>query len=232
MILDLHIHSKYSFDSILEPKKIIKVAKKKGLDGVAITDHNTIKGGLEAKKINEDQDFLVIVGSEISTDIGDITGLFLNEEIKSRNSMEVIEEIKEQGGIVVLPHPCRGHKLNDEIVKRVDAIEGFNARTNKENNMEAVKLAEKYNKPIVAGSDAHFASEIGFAKTDFRGSISSDIRSSFLSNKIEITGNQSPWHLTHISQMIKSAKNKELKRIPFQLINLIYQFTKVYNYGK
>ena len=232
MILDLHIHSKYSFDSLLEPRKIIKVAKKKGLDGVAITDHNTIKGGLEAKKISRGQDFLVIVGSEISTEVGDITGLFLSEEIKSRNSMEVIEEIKEQGGLVVLPHPCRGHKPSEKIVKKVDAIEGFNARTSKENNIEAVKLAEKYNKPIVAGSDAHFASEIGFAKTDFRESISSDIRSSFLSNKIEITGNQSSWYLIYISQMIKSAKNKELKRIPFQLINLIYQFTKVYNYGK
>jgi len=232
MKLDLHIHSKYSFDSILEPKKIIRVAKKRGLDGIAITDHNTIKGGLEAEEINEDKDFLVIVGSEISTEVGDITGLFLSEEIKSRNSMEVIEEIKKQGGIVVLPHPCRGHKLSEKIVKRVDAIEGFNARTNKQNNIEAVRLAEKYNKPIVAGSDAHFASEIGFAKIYFRGSITSDIKSSFLSNIIEITGNQSPRHLTHISQMIKSVKNRELKRIPFQLINLIYQFTKVYNYGK
>ena len=97
MIFDLHIHSKYSFDSISEPKKIIKVAKNMGLNGVAITDHNTTKGGLEAKKINRDHDFLVIVGSEISTEIGDITGLFLSEEIKSRNSMEVIEEIKKQG---------------------------------------------------------------------------------------------------------------------------------------
>lgn len=226
MIFDLHIHSKYSFDSMLEPKKILKVAKKKGLDGIAITDHNTIKGGSEAKKINREQDFLVVIGSEINTEVGDIIGLFLSEDIKSRSSMEVIEEIKEQGGIVVLPHPCKGHKLNDEILKSVDAIEGFNARTNKENNIEAVKLGEKHNKPIVAGSDAHFASEIGLAKTYFGGNISSDMRASFLSNNIEITGKQSSWHLIHISQMIKSAKNKEFKNIPIQLINFIYQFTK------
>lgn len=232
MILDLHIHSKYSFDSILEPRRIIKVATKRALNGIAITDHNTIRGGLEAEKINKDHDFLVIVGSEISTNVGDITGLFLSKEIKSRDSIAVIEEIKEQGGIVVLPHPCRGHKLNGELLKSVDAIEGFNARTNKEDNIGAVKLAKKNNKPIVAGSDAHFASEIGFAKTDFKGSISSDIRASFLSNNIEITGNQSSWYMTDMSQMIKSAKNKELKKIPNQLINLIHHFTKVCKDGK
>lgn len=230
MIFDLHIHSKYSFDSILEPKKIIKVAKKRGLHGVAITDHNTIKGGLEAKKINKDQHFLVIVGSEISTEISDISGLFLSKEIKSRNSIEVIEEIKEQGGLVVLPHPYRGHKLSEKIVKRVDAIEVFNARSNKENNKKAVKLAEKYNKPIIAGSDAHFASEIGFAKVYINTTFFKNIKSSLLSNKIEITGNQSPYYLEYMSQIIKSIKNRELKRIPSQAIGLIYSYVRRYKY--
>lgn len=215
MILDLHIHSKYSFDSIMDPKKIIKVAKKRGLNGVAITDHNTIKGGLEAKKINEDPDFLVIVGSEISTEAGDITGLFLKEEIRSRNSREVIEEIKKQGGIVVLPHPYRGHKLNVELINKVDLIEGFNARSSKVENEKSGNLAEKYDKPAVAGSDAHFASEIGLGKTII--SSEEGIKRDILNGRTKLEVSQSPAYLQSLSQTIKSIKMKEYRRVPVQL---------------
>ena len=68
MRYDLHVHSKYSYDSFTSPEKIIKVAKKRGLDGVAITAHGTIKGGIEAPKIHKDKDFQVIVGAEIKTE--------------------------------------------------------------------------------------------------------------------------------------------------------------------
>ncbi|ODS40249.1 MAG: hypothetical protein A7315_09170 [Candidatus Altiarchaeales archaeon WOR_SM1_79] len=219
MIFDLHIHSKYSFDSILEPKKIIKVAKKRGLDGVAITDHNTIKGGLEAKKINGDPNFLVIVGSEISTEIGDIIGLFLNEEIKSRNSMEVIKEIKEQGGLVVLPHPYRGHKLNEELIEKIDAIEVFNARSSKIENEKSAKLAERYGKPAVAGSDAHFSSEIGSGKTII--SSKKEVKKDVLNEIIRLERYQSPSYLQSLSQIIKSIKMEEYRKIPIQVIPFV-----------
>ena len=88
MKLDLHIHSKYSSDGVLDPEKIVKIAAKRGLNGVAITDHNTIIGGLKAKNY-ETEDFKVIVGSEISTERGEIIGLFLKEEIKPGNVQEV-----------------------------------------------------------------------------------------------------------------------------------------------
>ena len=97
MKYDLHIHSKYSSDGVLDPEKIVKIAIKRGLNGVAITDHNTIIGGLKAKNY-ETEDFKVIVGSEISTERGEIIGLFLKEEIKPGNVQEVISEIKEQNG--------------------------------------------------------------------------------------------------------------------------------------
>ena len=226
MILDLHIHSKYSFDSILNPEKIIKIAKKRGLNGIAITDHNTINGGLDAKNINKDPDFLVIVGSEINTDAGDIIGLFLNEEITSRNSEDVIDEIKMQDGIVVLPHPYRGHNLSEKIIKKVDVIEGFNARSTKENNKRAIKLAEKYKKPMVAGSDAHFAYEIGFARVYLNTNSFKNIKEFLLSNKSQINGNQSPYYLKNISQIIKSIKNKKIKKIPYQMINLINLYAR------
>jgi predicted metal-dependent phosphoesterase TrpH len=122
MIADLHIHSKYSYDSLLDPKKIIKVAKRRGLDIIAITDHETIRGGIETQKLNQSRDFHVIIGCEINTEVGDIIGLYLNEEIKSRNSIEVIEEIYSQGGFVILPHPFRGHKLQKILFEKIDAL--------------------------------------------------------------------------------------------------------------
>ena len=79
----------------MEPTTVLKMAKKKGLDGVAVTDHDTIRGGLEALKVNSDPNFAVIVGSEVeTTDKVDIIGLFLTREIQSRETNEVIEEIK------------------------------------------------------------------------------------------------------------------------------------------
>ena len=128
-MIDLHIHSKYSFDSLLSPRTILKVAKKRGLTGIAVTDHNTIRGALEVRRINKDPDFAIIIGSEIITDIGDIIGLCINEEIKSCNSIEVVEEIKDQGGFAILPHPFRGHNLNQHIIEQFDAIEVFNGRS-------------------------------------------------------------------------------------------------------
>ena len=108
---------------------ILKVAKKRGLNCIAITDHDTIKGGVETQKLNTDKDFIVIVGSEVQTEIGDIIGLNLTEEINSKNSIEVIEEIKSQGGYLIIPHPYRGHKLDEYIITNSDAIEVFNGRS-------------------------------------------------------------------------------------------------------
>lgn len=193
MKFDLHIHSRYSYDSLLNLEKVIQIAKKKGLDGVAITDHNTIKGGIEALKINKDPDFQVIVGAEIKTIIGDIVGLWLNEEIKSREWGEVIDEIHSQGGVVILSHPYRGHELIKEVAKRVDVIEVFNARTPKELNKKSYELAMKLRKGLSAGSDAHISFEIGGGAVV----INSDIKKELLSGNVEIIGKESPYLLLH-----------------------------------
>lgn len=158
---DLHIHSKYSNDSLLSPKKILEQAERNFLNVIAITDHNTIKGGIECRKISQDK-ILVIVGSEVSTDCGDLIGLFLTDEIKSSTFGEVVDEIHEQGGVALLPHPYRRKKFPDNVhLKSVDIIEGINGRTSYELNHKAVALAEKLNKPVVSDSDAHISFEIG-----------------------------------------------------------------------
>jgi len=222
MIADLHIHSKYSYDSLLSPKKILKIAKKRGLDVIAITDHETIKGGVITYNLNRDKDINVIIGAEINTEIGDIIGLSLNTEIKSRNSIEVIEEIKDQGGYVILPHPCRGHTLNEYIISLVDAIEVFNSRSSLEENQYALNLAKKYNKPFSAGSDAHFASEIGMGRI-FLDQKNSLEHIGFTSLEESVFGEQSRWYLIHFSQIIKSKKMKHYSHIPKQIFNFVYQ---------
>ena len=166
MKYDLHIHTKYSCDSELEPKKIVKIAIKKGLSGIAITDHNTIKGGLETKKY-ETNDFKVIIGSEIMTERGEIIGLFLSEEVKSRNVQNVVSEIKKQDGIVVIPHPFDELRRSafhpkKEDIDFIDCIEGFNSRCIfQKYNKRSLTFAMENSLCMTSGSDAHFSSEIG-----------------------------------------------------------------------
>lgn len=174
MIADLHVHSKYSPDSGSEPALILKQAKKAGLSGIAVTDHGTIKGGIETAKINEDRDFSVITGCEIKTDRGEIGAYNISEEISSRVLDEVIDEIKSQGGLVWVPHPFDRMRHNviqkgslTEIARSVDLIEGLNARTFWLFNRRAQAFASKNKIPITAGSDAHNLFEIGKGVTRF-----------------------------------------------------------------
>jgi predicted metal-dependent phosphoesterase TrpH len=227
IIFDFHIHTCYSFDSWLKPKEIIKEAKRKGLSGVAITDHNTIRGGLEAQEVNEDSDFFVIVGSEIATDIGDIIGLFLKEEIKSRVGIEVTEEIHNQGGIVILPHPMKGHILKEEILKKIDLIEVFNSRTSAELNLKALRLAEEYKKPFIVGSDAHFLSEIGACKVLISIENLCELKDKIRRGEFVIIERRyTPTYLQSLSQLIKSIKQKNFKRIPKNCMSLTKQILK------
>ena len=191
LIVDFHIHSAYSPDSPVEPRTVLKMAKKKGLNGVAVTDHDTIRGGLEALKVNSDPNFVVIVGSEVeTTDKGDIIGLFLTKEIQSRDANEVIEEIKEQGGVAMWAHPYRQGKnlLPNVSVKQIDIIETFNAKTLESQNMLARALAERYRKPVAGASDAHAVEEIGNAATLVDCSSIDGIREALIKGKTQVIG--------------------------------------------
>jgi len=145
----------------MAPEKIVKQAKKRGLNCIAITDHETIRGGIEGKTWGDKLGVRVVVGSEVSTDRGDIIGLNLTEEIRVTGWKEVILSIHDQGGIVVLPHPYRDHIGVEEIAPLVDYIEVCNGRSSQKQNHDADGLAKRHNKPGTAGSDAHSFSEIG-----------------------------------------------------------------------
>ncbi len=204
MIYDLHIHSKYSQDSVLSPEKIISVAKRKGLDGVAVTDHNTIRGGLAAFKLNKSRDFEVIVGTEIKTEYDDIIGLFLNEEIKTRAFSEVVDAIHAQGGLCILAHPYRRYSCPEKLVECVDLVEGFNARSPKNENNRAVAFAQTFKKPMTAGSDAHLSFEVGRGRTY----VDSDVKKSLQKGTPNIKGDISNYYAVHgLSLTIETFKN-------------------------
>jgi len=172
---EFHLHTKYSFDSNLEPKTVLKVASKRGLDGVAITDHNTIKGALEAQKLAKNYpeiDF--IIGEEVKTNYGDVLVLGLQEEIpKKTDFFETVDKAREQDALLIIAHPSRfwpRHGFKGNIKKcfpKADAIEVLNGRSMWYENNIAKREALTSDSAITGGSDAHFSFEIGNCTTTF-----------------------------------------------------------------
>jgi predicted metal-dependent phosphoesterase TrpH len=202
---DFHTHSKYSLDGSLDPELMVKAAIKKGLAGMAITDHNSIKGGLKAKKYETDE-FRVIVGSEISTDRGEVIGLFLSEEIESKNFRDVIEEIRDQNGVVVIPHPfdkIRPASLypHQEDSKFIDNLEVFNSRCLLQGyNEKAAQFADNEALNIIGGSDAHFLGEIGNGGAIIE---SDDTREAVIKGDLRVFGRRSSVINLGLTEMVK-----------------------------
>ncbi len=168
--LDLHIHSQYSEDAIGSPKDIIKSLKKKGLRGMAITDHNTVEGGLKAVKIAP-KDFIVIPGIEISTADGHMLALNVEKNIARNLSIqETVEKILDQGGTPIVPHLFRNmsgikkEKLKT-IHQKINTIEVFNACSMPKTNLKIAKIAKEFNLGGTGGSDSHDPAYAGYAYT-------------------------------------------------------------------
>lgn len=187
---DLHIHSHYSPCSIIKPEDILRLAKERGLNGIAITDHDTMKAYSILKKLNKDKDFEIIPGEEIETNYGHLLGLYLHKEIKSRDLLEAIDEIKSQGGIVIVPHPftfASIHTFSYSLAKlkgKIDAVETFNSRNFPHYNELAKKEALKCGFTQVGSSDAHIKSDISNGYTLFEG----DLRKAIKNKKTKVGG--------------------------------------------
>ena len=207
----------------MEPRTILKTAERIGLDAIAVTDHNTIVGGVKTLRLNEKHSIMVIVGAEIATNIGDIIGLFLNEEIKSRSILDVIDEIRSQAGLILIPHPFKGHKMRDiqSLISRIDLLEGCNSRHSI--SSEQITLLKTMNKPLVAGSDAHFPQEIGLCQNKLNRQITclDEIRKELLSESFILKGNNGFAYYEPCSQIIKSIKSRNVKMFGWAFMNLI-----------
>ncbi len=164
LTIDLHVHTIHSGDSPTTLKEAITTAKKKGLDGIAITDHNSVNGLEKALKIGEKEDFLVIPGIEVSSKHGHILGLGIRELIPSKLSAEeTVERIRENGGVAISAHPFSlDPKPFSALNAEFDAVETFNSKRYVGNRF-AKKFAKDNNLDETGGSDAHFPDDIGLA---------------------------------------------------------------------
>jgi len=166
--VDMHVHTRYSKDSLLSLERLYAVCRKRGIDCIAITDHDTIKGALEFQK--RFNGVKVIVGEEIESRAGEIIGLFLQEEVPpGLSGGKTIATIKKQGGLVYLPHPFDrwrkapiSLKSIEPFWNEIDIIEVFNSRSLISSwNEKALRLAGEKKKPYGVGSDAHSEKEAG-----------------------------------------------------------------------
>jgi predicted metal-dependent phosphoesterase TrpH len=174
--LDLHCHTRASFDSLASPASVVRAAAERGLTHLAVTDHDRIDGALEARKAAP-VGLQVIVGEEIRTTDGDLIAAFITEAIPpGLPPAEAIAAVREQGGLVGLPHPFdrfRGSLLRDaamtSLAAEVDWVEVHNARVIGKGNDLATEFAHANGLPGVAVSDAHSTIEIGVAYSVVNG---------------------------------------------------------------
>jgi predicted metal-dependent phosphoesterase TrpH len=170
IIADLHMHTSWSHDCSIDAEELVDHAESEGLGAIAVTDHNVFGGALEAADYAQGRDLIVIRGEEVKTDDqGEVIGLFLEREIpRSMSFAETVAAIREQGGLVYVPHPFdRLHAIPDprtlhRNIAEIDVLEVYNARLLFEAfNDEALRFARKYNLTMGAGSDAHVLQGVG-----------------------------------------------------------------------
>jgi len=217
--LDLQVHSDASFDSILSPKRIAKVLKNRGLHGYALTDHDSVANLEKAEFYAKKNDLIFIPGIERKTDKGDILGLFLKENIISYSFEDAVNEIKQKGGIVVLPHPLKSHeKMTRQDWEKFDAIEVLNGRSADRLNTTGVIEAEQM--VHLGGSDAHTWWELGSVYTqlyfDNNQQISAEsIRKNILEKRTIVCRKRNFHYLQYLwtirySRIIKATKEGDI----------------------
>jgi len=172
--VELHSHTIYSKDCLTRLEKLKAICQAKGIDKLAITDHNTAKAALEMARLYP---MWIIAGEEIMTTQGELLAWFIKQEVpKGLTPQETILRLREQGAVIGVAHPFdryrRGAWKREDllaIVDQVDCIETFNARCLKsEDNDQAATFAREHAKITTNGSDAHLASEYGMAVLQMR----------------------------------------------------------------
>ena len=167
--LDLHVHTNRSPDGFTPPKNLPAVAKQRGLDGFAITDHNILSS-------DSNDELLILPGVEISTRDGHVIGLGISEAIpRGLSADETIRRIRNSGGVSIVAHPydiLRSAVKPHLLSERPDAIEAINSASflHSYSWTRARKFAEKRNYPMTAGSDSHIPETIGRAYTEVESS--------------------------------------------------------------
>lgn len=213
--LDLHMHTHHSRDCTIPTAEVIHICQRRGLDGIAVTDHNSLAGALEAAAIAP-PGFTIIPGEEVKSSEGEIIGLFLTAEIPGGlTPEETAGTIRAQGGIVLIPHPfdpLRRSPLKTPALERlvtaglVDAIEILNARmARRSHNLRGAEFAAQAGLPGTAGSDGHSRPEYAHAWTEIAPF---NTAAEFLANLPDATigGDLSPFFVHLLSTVAKRRK--------------------------
>lgn len=207
---DTHVHTSYSGiaalgvlkfpESVTSPEKQVDRARSNGLDVLCITDHNETAGGFIAQRYAKKYDDIeVVVGDEVMTEDGEIIGLFLTEKPKSFLSIEeTVDEIREQGGLTIAPHPFSFHVrgLQEKIFEiDLDGFEVLNGgHPDKYSNAFAQSVMDRYpgRWAPMSGSDGHSTFTVGFNWTEFEGRTADDLRKAILDKTTVPKGRTTP----------------------------------------
>lgn len=181
MRIDLHCHSKYSHDNLLEPGELIEHAIKVNLDGVCFTEHNSLAASKPVERISTPEGFYVFRGIEISTDRGHLLVYGLRDDswnIWNRNNyldvFQVLKIVHGLGGICVPAHPFMGwDSFGDDVltIDGFDALETHSGKSSEEENRKAINAARMRNLPSIGGSDCHHKEQVGRAFTQFKNRV-------------------------------------------------------------
>jgi predicted metal-dependent phosphoesterase TrpH len=224
--VDLHCHTSTSFDSLADPAAVARAAAARGITHLAVTDHDRIEGALRARDAAP-PGLTVIVGEEIKTANGDVLGIFLSREIPpGLSAVETIAAIREQGGLVGIPHPFDGMRgfgrksgaTLESIADRIDWIESYNARVvGGHANQKAPEFALAHGLPGLAASDSHTVMEVGLAYNIVRGDPGTPEGMLASLAGVEIVPGRATVYVrawTPIAKMIQSMRGNGRRRTP------------------
>src|SRR4051812_28655724 len=138
-----HVHTHHSPDSRAKPAAIVARAQEVGVEVLAVTDHDTWRGAVDARAAAQAAGgrVHVVLGTEVRTDLGDLIGLFVTSDVRERKALAFCDAVHAQGGLVVLPHPYKWHRLENALLQKVDIVEVHNPRCGRAENQKAADLA-------------------------------------------------------------------------------------------
>lgn len=224
---DLHVHSVHSRDGLMRVDAILELARRRGLSGVAVSDHNTLDGSIEALEKARDG-LLAVPAAEYSTNRGHMLAFFIAQDaaraglFRKNNVVFDFDELEAfvhgLGGLLFSAHPFRLPQARLEgALERLDGVEAFNARNvfrNARANGLALSLCAREGLPFCAGSDAHAPCELGNAYFIHRAGRPPDLaalKAALLSREGSVFGRFSPFSAQRRSALVKHMRQKNYK---------------------
>ncbi|NOZ56165.1 MAG: PHP domain-containing protein [Calditrichaeota bacterium] len=209
MRLDLHLHSCFSHDATNSPHSIVRWAQRRGLDGVALTDHGTTDGWNAVRSAVEEAGLLFIPGQEVRVTwqgepIGDVVCLFLRAPVAGTELDAVVEQVRDQDALAAVAHPFAYRRWAFKNLKLLEyfpdlLIETRNGRTySREGNERAEALARRLGRAVTAGSDAHVPWEIGSVWVEVKAANLPETRRLLREGRATVRGHPaSPVHILY-----------------------------------